>query len=248
MRLEKLASDPPIEVAQSQELLFWRGVCEMHENQGEQARKTLEQFVALFPAGFERNAGYLRQFPAVQKVSEARLLVGTCLLLEGKRKDAAEYYARIKQSLAMIDQGRATVLQLHALLEAGDENEAMKVVVRRIPSHGPADPAREFQTLTFELGARYLARNEPRNAIICLQRVWSADRLLKHQQARLEDLESKLQAVEADPRGDPYAKHLYGQMIVKVKREVENFRKIESFDAALRLRPSFGLSGYAALP
>ena len=233
---EALASDPPIEVAHSQDLLFWRGVCEMQEKQSEQARKTLEQFVALFPAGSERNPGYLRQFPAVQKVSEARLLIGTCLLLDGKCKDAADYYARVKQSLIPINQGRATVLQLHALLEAGDENEAMKVVIEQFPRMGELLQLVSFQTLTFELGARYLERNEPRNAIICLQRVWSADRLLKHQQSCLEDLESKLQAVEADPRGDPYAKLLYGQMIAKVKREVENFRKIESFDAALRLR------------
>ena len=233
---EALASDPPIEVAHSQDLLFWRGVCEMQEKQSEQARKTFEQFVALFPAGSERNAGYLRQFPAVQKASEARLLMGTCLLLEGKCKDAADYYARIKRSLIPINQGRATVLQLHALLEAGDEDEAMKVVIEEFPRMGELLQLVSFQTLTFELGARYLERNEPRNAIVCLQRVWSADRLLAHQQACLEDLESKLQAVEADPRGDPFAKWLYGQMIAKVKREVENFRKIESFDAALRLR------------
>jgi tetratricopeptide (TPR) repeat protein len=233
---EALASDPPIEAAHSQDLLFWRGVCEMQEKQREQARKTLEQFVALFPAGSERNPGHIRQFPAVQKVSEARLLIGTCLLLDGKCKDAAEYYARVKASLIPINQGRATVLQLHALLEAGEENEAMKVVIEQFPRMGELLQLVSFQTLTFELGARYLEQNEPRKAIICLQRVWSADRLLRHQQACLEDLESKLQAVEADPRGDPYAKLLYGQMIAKVKREVENFRKIESFDAALRLR------------
>ena len=164
------------------------------------------------------------------------MLIGTCLLLDGKCKDAADYYARVKQSLIPINQGRATVLQLHALLEAGDEDEAMKVIIEQFPRMGELLQLVSFQTLTFELGARYLERNEPRNAIICLQRLWSADRLLKHQQARLQDLESRLQAVEADPRGDPYAKLLYGQMIAKVKREVENFRKIESFDAASRLR------------
>jgi len=233
---EALGSDPPIDATQIQDLLFWRGVCEMQEKQGEQARKTLEQFVGLFPIGSERNPGYVRQFPAIQKVPEARLLIGTCLLLEGRCKDAADYYARIKEGLVPINHGRATVLQLHALLEAGEENEAMKVVREEFPRMGELLQLVTFQTLTFELGARYLERNEPRKAIICLQRVWSANRLLKHQQARLEDLESKIQAVEADPRGDPYARLVYGQMIAKVKREVENFRKIENFDAAVRLR------------
>jgi TolA-binding protein len=233
---EALASNPPIELAHSQDLLFWRGVCEMQEKQGQQAWMTLEKFIGLFGAGSERNAVYVRQFPAVQKVPEARLLLGACLLLDGKSKEAAEYYARLKQDLASINRGRAAVSQLHALLDAHNENEALKVVMEEFPRMGELLQLVSFQTLTFELGARYLERNEPRKAIICLQRVWSADRLLKHQHGRLEDLESKLHAIEADPRGDPYTKLLYGQMIAKVKREIENFQKIESFDAAVRLR------------
>jgi TolA-binding protein len=233
---QALASDPPIELAQSQELLFWRGVCEMQAGQGEQARATLEKFIGLFGAGSERTAAHLRQFPAAQKVPEARLLVGACLLLAEKSKEAADYYARLKQELDSINRGRAAVSQLHALLDAGDVNEALKVVVEEFPRMSELLQLVSFQTLTFELGARYLEKSEPRKAIMCLQRVWSADRLLKHQQGRLEDLASKLQAVEADPRGDPYTRLLYGQMIAKVRREIENFQKIESFDAAVRLR------------
>ena len=231
-----LASDPPIEIAQSQDLLFWRGICEMQEGQGGQARVTFEKFIGLFGAGWERNAADARRFPAAQKVPEAKLLIGACLILDGKSKEAADYYAGLKRELASINRGRAAVSQLHALLDAGDVNEAMKVVIEEFPRMGELLQLVSFQTLTFELGARYLEKNEPRKAIICLQRVWSADRLLKHQQMRLEDLESKLQAVEADPRGDPYTRLLYGQMIAKVRREIENFRKIESFDAAVRLR------------
>ena len=233
---EALASEPPIETAHSQDLLFWRAICEMQENQGGQARETLEQFVELFPAGSERQATYVQQYPAVQKVSEARLLIGTCLLLDGRNKDAAEYFSRVKQGLIPINRGRATVLQLHALLAAGEDDQAMAVVTEEFPRMGDLLQLVTFQTLILDLGTRYLERNEARKAIVCLQRVWGKDRLLKHQQARLEDLESKLQAVEADPRGDPYAKLLYAQMIAKVKREIENFGKIESFDAGFRLR------------
>jgi TolA-binding protein len=231
-----LGSDPPIETAQMQELLFWKGVCEIQQEQGEAARKTLEGFLAVFPSGSERNSGYARQFPAVLKVPEARLLLGTCLLLEGRLSDAADYYARTKAELAPINRGRATILQLHALLEASMDDEAMRLIREEFPRMGELLQLVTFQTLTFELGTRYLEGNKPRDAIICLQRVWSAGRLLKHQDARLEDLESKLQAAEAGPRGDAYARLFYGQMIAKVKREIENFRKIENFDAAVRLR------------
>ncbi|HEY5814703.1 MAG TPA: tetratricopeptide repeat protein, partial [Terrimicrobiaceae bacterium] len=130
----------------------------------------------------------------------------------------------------------AIVLQLHALLEASQEDEALKVIQEEFPRMSELLQLVTFQTLIFELGTRYLDRNQPREAIICLQRVWSATRLLEHQKTRLEDLESKLQAAEADPRGDAYTKLLYGQMIGKVKREIDHFRKIESFDASVRLR------------
>jgi hypothetical protein len=165
---------------------------------------TLERFIGLFADGSDRKAASARQLPVHEKVPEGRLLIGACLLLEGKYKEAAEYYARLKEGLRPVDRGRATVLQLHALIEAEDADAAMKVVIDKFPRMGDLLQLVTFQTLTFDLGARYLERNEPRKAIICLQRVWSGDRLLKHQQARLEDLESKLQAVEANPRADPY--------------------------------------------
>ena len=228
--------NPDLDPAQAQELLFWQGVCEINQQQAEGARKTFEKFLNQFPVGAEGNAGYARQFPAVLRAPEARLLIGTCLLQAGRPSDAAEYYAGIKTKLAPISRGRATVLQLHALLESGEDDEAMKVVKEEFPRMGELLQVVTFQSLTFELGSRYLDRNQPREAIICLQRVWSEDRLLKHQHARLEDLKSRLQAAETGPRGDPYARILFEQLIAKVKREIETFRKIENFDAAVRLR------------
>ncbi|HEY5954448.1 MAG TPA: tetratricopeptide repeat protein [Terrimicrobiaceae bacterium] len=233
---DALKSDPSLETAHVQELLFWKGVCEIQQEQGETARATFERFLGLFPDDAARNPRYARQFPAALKVPEARLLIGTCLLLEGRPADAADYYARTKADMAMVNRGRATVLQVHALVESGKDDEALKVVREEFPRMGELVQLMTFQTLTFELGTRFLERNKPREAIICLQRVWPAGRLLKHQQARLEDLESKLRAAEAGPRGDPYARLLNGQLIAKVRREIENFRRIESFDAAVRLR------------
>ncbi len=52
--------------AQAQELLFWKGVCEINQ-QDPQARKTLEDFLSQFPPGLEGNAGYARRFPSDPK-------------------------------------------------------------------------------------------------------------------------------------------------------------------------------------
>ena len=233
---DAFAKNLDLDRAQAQELLFWKGICEINQQQYAEARKTLEEFLNQFPPALEGNAGYARQFPSVLRIPEARLLIGTCLLQEGKAGEAADYYAQIKTKLALTSRGRATVLQLHALLEAGKDDEALKVVKEEFPRMGELLQLATFQTLTFELGSRYLERNRPRDAIICLQRIWSANRLLEHQQARLEDLKSRLQAAETGPRGDPYARILFEQLISKLNREIENLRKIENFDAAVRLR------------
>ncbi len=240
---DALATNPPVDQQLRQELIFWKGVCEMNDKEYEAARKTLEEFLTLFPPGSERNPNYAKQFPAIQKVPEARLLIGTCLLLDEKFKEAAEYYAGIKAGLVPVNRGRATVLELYALLEAGAEDKAMELVMAEFPRMGDLLQLVTFQTLTLELGSRYLEKKELRKAIICLQRIWSAGRLLKHQEARLADLESKLQAAEANPLGDPYTKFLYGQMVSKVKREIENFQKIANFDSALRLRLATAYQG-----
>jgi TolA-binding protein len=233
---DAFAKNLDLDRAQAQDLLFWKGICEINQQQYAEARKTLEEFLNQFPPALEGNAGYARQFPSVLRIPEARLLIGTCLLQEGKAGEAADYYAQIKTKLALTSRGRATVLQLHALLEAGKDDEALKVVKEEFPRMGELLQLATFQTLTFELGSRYLERNRPRDAIICLQRIWSANRLLEHQQARLEDLKSRLQAAETGPRRDPYARILFEQLISKLIREIENLRKIENFDAAVRLR------------
>lgn len=238
-----LANQPPIDQQARQELVFWKAVCEMQDKEYETAVKTFEQFLAQFPAGSDRNPNYVKQFPAIQKVPEARLLIGTCLLLGEKNKEAAEYYAGQKPTMAPVNRGRATVLELYSLLEANEDDKALAAVMQEFPNMSDLLQLVTFQTLTMELGSRFLEKKEMRKAIICLQRIWSSERLMKHQETRLADLESKLQAAEANPAGDPYTKFLYGQMVSKVKREVENFQKIQNFDSALRLRLATAYQG-----
>lgn len=231
-----LSAEPPLDQSLRQELVFWQGVCHMQDQDFAAAANTLGDFLKMFPPGAERNPNYVRQFPALQKIPEARLLIGTCLMLDEKFPEAASYFTQVKPVLDPVNRGRATVLELYALLQAQDDENALALVLEEFPRMGDLVQLVTFQTFTLELGSRYLEKKELRKAIQCLQRVWSSDRLLKHQESRLADLESKRQAAEANPVGDPYAKFLYGQMIAKVKREIENFRKVPNFDSALRLR------------
>lgn len=231
-----LQQQPPLQASEVQELQFWLGVANMEDKNYPEAREALEKFLALFPPGAEKNPSYIQQHPAAMKIPEARILIGSAWLLDEKYKEAAAYYEGIKPGMIPDNRSRAVILQLYSLLQDNQNEAAMKVIGEEFPRMGDLTQLVTFQSLTLELGNRWLDAGEYRKAILCLQRVWTSERLLKHQEARLEELQRRLQAAEATPRGDPYTKFLLAQLIQKVRREVENFRKIPSFDAALRLR------------
>ena len=231
---EALVTNPPLSPQQTQELTFWLGISEFQIQDYAAARAALEKFIALFPAEAEKNPVTLRQNSAVARIAEARMLVGTSWILEQKYREAADYYAGMKPTLAPELRGRAVIYQLHALLQLDDNNAAMAVVDEEFPRMEDIPQLISFQTLTLQLGSRWLENGELRKAIICLQRVWTRERLLKHQGGRLAELENRLKAAQATE--DSYQKILYARMISEVQRETENFEKIENFDAALRFR------------
>lgn len=231
-----LQQQPPPQPSEVQELQFWLGVANMEDKNFPEAREALEKFLALFPPGAEKNPSYILQFPTAIKIPEARILIGSAWLLEERYKEAADYYAGLKPGMVPDNRSRAVILQLYSLLEDNQNDAAMKVIAEEYPRMGDITQLVTFQSLTLELGNRWLQAGEYRKAILCLQRVWTSDRLLKHQQQKLAGLQSRLQALEATPRSDPYTKFLLNQLVLKVQREVESFQKITSFDAALRLR------------
>jgi len=219
---EALDTPPPLPPAQKEELSFWKGVCLMQADDFANAKPVFETFC--------------REYPRATKVPEAQILIGTASLLEGKFAESVAHFAQIKPFLGPEDRGRATVLQLYALLEAGDNDGALALVVEEFPRIDEMLQIATFQTLSLQLGSTFLEQGRLRDAIVCLQRVWSRDRLLRHQQDRLKKLEDALAAIQAQPNSDSYRKFQLNQTIAKVRRELENFEKIEDFDAALRLR------------
>ena len=221
--------------AQRQDLTFWLGIAELQEKNYAGAREAMEKFIALFPPDSDKNRLFVRQNPAAGRIPEARTSIGTSYILEGKYQEAADYYAKLKGSLSPDTRGRAVIFQLYALEQLGDFDGAMKVVTEEYPNMGNIAQLISFQTLTLRIGTKWLEEGQFRKAIQCLQRVWTFDRLIKHQENRLADLRSKLKAAEANT-GDPYTRIVYSRMVNDVTRELENFRKIQGFDTMLRFR------------
>ncbi len=219
---DALKAEPGPSLDQKEDLIFYLGVCQMQAEELDGARTTFDEFV--------------RTFPGSKQVEEAAVLAGTTWLLQGKNAEAAKHFAGVKGGMNEANRGRASVLELYALLQAGERDPALDLVVAEFPRMNQMLQIATFQTLSLQLGSEFLEAEEWRKAIQCLQRVWSSDRLIEYQQARLDDLEDGLAAAEAQPKGDPYRKFQLKQMIAKIEREIENFAKVESFDAALRLR------------
>ncbi len=233
---EALAVSPPLDERNIQDLTFWRGVGELESKDYTAARTTFAGFVKLFPPDAHQDPGTVRQFPAASRIPEALLLEGTALLLDEKYAEAAKHFAAIKPALPRETRGRATVLEFYSLLEAGNPDAALALVLRESPHLREMPQIVAFQSLTLQLGDALIEEGRFRDAIACLQRVWESERLIKHQNGRLLDLESKLAAAEADPIPDPYRTLSLGQQIAKVRREIESFQKIQNFDSALRFR------------
>ena len=235
--LEKQPPNPQTKLtdAQRHDLTFWMGLCELQEKNYPAAREAMEKFISFFPPGSDKNRNFVRQNPAAGRLSEARTSIGTSYILEGKYQEAADFYATLKPTLSPDARGRAVIFQLYALEQLGDFDGALKVVNEEYPNMSDIAQLISFQTLTLRLGNHWLERGEFRKTIQCLQRVWTFDRLIKHQENRLTDIKSKLKAAEATT-GDPYAKILYARLVGEVGRELENFRKIQNFDVSMRFR------------
>ena len=231
-----LGLDPPLPAPQVQELTFWQGVANIQLKDYASAREGLRSFVSMFEPGSERNPLFVRKNPAVARVVEARSLIGTASVLNGDYREAADYFKGLKKDLAPEARGRAIIYQLHALLELGEDDEAMGVVLDEYSRLDDIAQLISFQTLTLQLGNRWIEKGEFRKAILCLQRVWPFDRLVKRQEERLLALESRQKAAEENASMDPYARLLFTRLVFEVRRELEAFRKVVSFDASLRFR------------
>lgn len=212
----------------AEELTFWKAVCSLKAGSSGKAIKELHAF--------------LDAYPRSQKREEAVLLLGTTFAMDAKHAEAAEFLGTSSPTLSPAGQGRAAVLRLYSLIQGQRLDEAYALVVDAFPNVGDILQIVGFQTLTLELGSLFLENGDYRRAISCFQRVWPQDRLIRHQEERLKELEARLAA--AKERGtDSYLQMNLAPMIANVKRELQSFRETKSFDSAVRLRMASAYQG-----
>ncbi len=224
--------DTPPEVVD--QLAFWRGLCLMQGAGYRAAQVAFGEFYRDRKTRPEQRS----------RCHEALLLFAACDTLAGRHADAADFLSwqmpRLRRESAEAA-ARATVMLLYSLLEGGRLDAALSFVLEQYGDIASVTQLVSFQSLTLELGSRFLDAGEYHKAIACLQRVWKRDRLLEHQRERLADLEAKLEILRA--RGLEDFVFQYDGMRRRVASELEGFVGVADFDAALRLRLASAFQG-----
>tara|TARA_R110002096_G_scaffold292391_1_gene486899 strand:+ start:3845 stop:6721 length:2877 start_codon:yes stop_codon:yes gene_type:complete len=217
-----------------EELTFWLGIHYMQVGEHRTAQEWFGKF-------------YKQSDFSGNKRSEALVMFGTCYVLQGYHRTAGEFFEaqipRLQSSEAAREfAGRAIVMRLHSLLQAEDFDAALQLVKDAYPNMGDISQLVSFQTLSLQLGSKLMEARRFHDAIACLQRIWTQERLLKHQKSRLIELKLRRDVLQSDPRRQSAAFQLDG-MIKRVEREIANFENINEFDAALRFRLAMCFQG-----
>lgn len=232
--LEEALASPQTPKPIAVELSFWRGLCRMQAKDYRSAQVALGEFYRAQKSVADQRS----------RCHEALLLFGVCSTLLGEHADAVDFLSwqmpRLRRESKEVA-ARATILLLYSMLEAGQRDAALDFVLAQYADIDSVTQLISFQSLILDLGSRFLDQGEYHSAIACLQRVWKRDRLIQYQGERLVDLDHKLEILRA--RGLEEFIFQYEGMRRRVEVELERFKEIPNFDAALRLRLATAFQG-----
>lgn len=232
--IEDSLKQPSLPQDVREEFAFWLPIQLLREESFREAQEGFGRF-------FQQRAFSLA------RRQEALVLFGTCYVLQNYFRTAAEFFAhqvpRLRQTPGSTESaGRAVVMQLLALTQSEQLDEALALVRAEYPRQMEITQIVAFQTLALQLGSRFLEQERFHDAIACLQRIWPREKLLTHQRERLAELQARRALLAQDPRRQSALFQIDG-LIQKVEREIVNFESIEEFDASLRLRLALAFQG-----
>jgi len=208
---------------QGEDLLFWLGVAHLQAGNPQEANKALDQFSTAFPNSSRR--------------ADVAMLVGTALLASAQQAEAAKLFSTIRHTPQHPHRGRAAVLELHCLIETGQDAPALALLAEEGPAMDKnINQIANFQILALRLGEKLLEEGRPRDAIRALQNIWPRERLITRQRGKLGEIKARLVAIERSPHPDVFARNQQQQLQREVEKELADLEKIPSFDASVRFR------------
>lgn len=230
--IDESLADPEIDAGLADELRFWRGLCLM----------TGEDLV-----GAQRAFGeyWSDETHNAFKRYEALLLFAHLYLMQGFPGEAADF---LESQLPMVREAspeaasRAVVLEMHARIEAGQQDRALAIIRREHPHLARMTQLISFQTLGLQLGAKFLEEKRFYEAITCFQHIWPREKLLAYQNQKITEVRDRIALLEQRPNTQGTVFQLRA-ILKRVERELEQFQSLEHFDPALRLRLAMAYQG-----
>lgn len=232
--IERSLTQPKLPLEIREELSFWQAIGLMQDGAYQDAQHAFGKF-------FKEP-----KFDPIKR-QEALVMFGTCYVVEGYHQTAADFFAaqipQLRQSnIGRANAGRGVVLALYSLISAENYDGALKLVQSEYHNLGDISQLVSFQTLALQLGNKFMELERYHDAVACLQRIWTRERLLKHQGDRLAELKLQRAVAADDPRTQSRLLQIDGT-IKRTERELENFKKTENFDSALRFRLAMAFQG-----
>ncbi len=211
-----------------EELSYWQAVLLLQAGDFRAAQQAFGEFFAQ------------SRFPLARRL-EALSIFGTCYVMQGYHRTAAEFFAHQIPNLRKAKGGaayvsRATVLRMISLVQAEQYDEAFAWMLEVYPRLEELDQMVTFQMMALSLASHYMDEEKPYQAIACMQRIWPAERLLTRQREKLSALEQSYEELKENSPLEQAKLFQLDGTIQRIKREIENFESIPDFDAALRLR------------
>lgn len=224
--IERSLKNPKLPAPVREELSFWQAICQLRTGKTAESQ---EQFGAYFAdTTHDRTRRY-----------EAFLLFGSGYIQLGDYTAAADFFAEQIPKLPPDQKevaGRARVLLLHSFIEAGRGEEAVALVRASFPELAGMTQVVSFQLLTLRLGAKFLEEEKWYEAITCLNRLWPRGRLLAHQHARQAEWQARRDLLKKEGAKREALVFQIDGILARISRELGQFEKIESYDAARELR------------
>lgn len=214
-----------VDQAMRLELTFWQGVCQLQAADHAKAQVSFGTYYKHAPKTDPRRI-------------EAAILFGTGYLIQEQYPDAIAFFrSRVEELEANAPEAAARMitLQLHALIQTDELEEAVALTLRASEKFDQFVQIIGLQSLILQLGSRLLDEEQYYEAIRCFHYVWPQQQLLDLQTSRQERLERRLRMLKARGNADALVFQLDG-VLTRITRELEHFSKVEHYNEALRMR------------
>lgn len=206
-------------------LVYLRAVCLYQLEKWPEAREAL---LAIFNNAAQPRARRL----------EAYLMAGSVYQKEMDHAGAARFFREAAEKLRRTEPvlaARAGMISLQSRLQAGDHEGALAAVREGYLTIREQPQIITFQMLTLDLGNRLLAEKKWTEAIVCFQRVWTRERLLRHQRDRIAGWQRE-RAVAAKQTDAPELLPRLDGLVAAAEKEIASLEANPGFDAAARFR------------